>query len=93
MDIRDLWSGGLSLRRLSILVENLPPDAGVWADLHGIARGWTLTDLLLADIFHALSGEPHPSRPSPKAAETTSTVQKLLEQQKRLAAQRGATDG
>jgi hypothetical protein len=91
VDLRDLWRGGLSLRRLSILVENMPADSSVWAVLNGVERGWTLTDFLLADVFHALSGAPHPSRPKPKRKASEDVVSRLLAQRERDRARKEAS--
>ena len=60
IDLADYYRGGLSLRRISVL---------------------------LADLFHAFSGTPHPSRPKPKAASRYSSARARLEAQRaRLAA-------
>ncbi|MEU4568662.1 hypothetical protein [Micromonospora sp. NPDC023956] len=74
VDLADLWAGELSLRRLSAYVANLPAESATWAAEHGVAQGLTPTDLLLADIFHALAGEPHPIKP--RTTEATSSAAK-----------------
>lgn len=78
-----------------MLVAHLPPDSATWAVLNGVEHGWTLTDFLLADVFHALTGEPHPSRPSTakaqKASRDSAKVAALLAQRARLAAQKEAS--
>lgn len=66
IDLGGLWRGELSVRRLVVLVRYLPPDAAVWSEQSGVDFGWSLTDYLLADLFHVLAREPHPARPSPK---------------------------
>lgn len=88
----DLWRGDLSVRRLSVLIAHLPPDSATWAAHHGIPEGWALTDYLLADVYHALTGEEHPARPTrprtsahPQAADL---LARLREQRERLAASR-----
>lgn len=60
MDLRDLWRGDLSLRRLRVLIMALPADS---AYASTITQGWTLGHYLVADVFSALVHEPHPARP------------------------------
>lgn len=64
MDLRDLWRGHLSLRRLRVLVEHLPADSALASV---IGSGWTVRDFLLADIFQAITGEVHYARPQAEA--------------------------
>lgn len=85
VDLADLWRGGLTLRRLSVLVQNLPPGSACWSRVNEVPYGWTLTDFLLADIFHAFAGEPHPSRPKPNPEhEAKEKIGLLLAQRERL---------
>lgn len=88
MDLADLYTGRLSIRRLGVLVRHLPTGSATWAQRHGIPEGWTLTDFLLADIFAALAGEEHPARPSTSraanAARASDLVQRLREQRARM---------
>ena len=53
VDLLDLYRGRLSLRRLRVLINALPPDAAIYRrnDEHG---GWTVTDHLLATVIDAL---------------------------------------
>lgn len=41
----------------------LPVGSATWAAQADVPYGWSLTDLLLTDLFFVLSGEQHPSRP------------------------------
>lgn len=51
-----------------------------------------MTDYLLADVFHALTGEPHPSRPKPsRSSDTKAKIAALIAQRKRLDAQKETT--
>lgn len=84
LDLAELYTGGLSLRRVSVLIANLPAGSAVWSALHNIPYGWTLTDLLLADLFHAVSGEAHPARPTGKK----SNAERAKELAERLKAQK-----
>lgn len=67
MDYRDRWrfdSNGirlLTLRRLLVLLDHLPPGAATVRATGG--SGWSLTDYLVSDVYHALAQTPHPSRP------------------------------
>lgn len=85
LDLVDLWRGRLSLRKLSALVTHLPPGSAVWSTETDLDYGWTLTDILLTDLFHALTGETHPARPKPKKAQkdATSMLEKLKAQRAR----------
>jgi hypothetical protein len=56
------------LRRLSVLVAALPRDSSTARELHGPLADWSTEAVLLADVFHALTGERHPALPKPKAA-------------------------
>jgi hypothetical protein len=44
-------------------VAHLPPDSAT-AQASG-GNGWTRGDYLLADVYHALAGKPHPAAPKP----------------------------
>lgn len=48
-----------------MLVEGLPPGSLTWATRNGIDPGWSTEALLLADVYAALTGQQHPSRPQP----------------------------
>jgi len=88
VDLADLWRGELSLRRLYVLVSQLPIGSSTWAAQIGIPYGWTLTDLLLTDVYHALTGEPHPARPTIRkpgeAARRAGQIARLKAQRERL---------
>jgi hypothetical protein len=47
-------------------VTNLPPDSALGMT---ISDGWTIGDYLFADVFQAITGQPHPARPKPEADE------------------------
>lgn len=61
IDLLDLWRGQLSLRKLNVLVAQLPPDSNTGYALasHDTPvdhlRGWTLPDLLLARLLDELA--------------------------------------
>lgn len=94
VDLAGLWTGELSLRRLSVFIANLPIDSAVWAVENGLPMGATPTDVLLADIFQAVTGQVHPLRPvstAPSSAAKTrheSMAARLRAQRVRVAQQR-----
>lgn len=47
-------------------LKNLPPASATKIALGG--SGWSRVESLSADIFHALTGSPHPSLPKPSDA-------------------------
>ncbi len=53
------------MRRLSVLIAQLPEGSATWAKRAQVPPGWTTQTWLLADLFHAMSGEKHPARPVP----------------------------
>lgn len=85
----DLWRGRLSLRKLAVLIAHLPVGSAVWALSADVPYGWTLTDTLLADIFHILAGEQHPLRPDKRAKEAAEKnnerIARLKQQRERFA--------
>lgn len=67
IDYRDRWRFGpdgrrlLTLRMIAVRVANLPPDAACVIASGG--SGWTRSDFLLAHLYQAFTGEPHPGLP------------------------------
>lgn len=64
VDFADYWRGTLSLRRVSVLLHYSPEDSACKRLDVDLPPGWDVHALLLADLFHAFTGEPHPSRPT-----------------------------
>lgn len=82
---RSLSSGEVSLPFLAACVEHLPPGSAVWAAEHDLPYGWSLSDVLLTDVFHALTGNAHPARAEiTSAARARSAVSRLRAQAARL---------
>lgn len=56
IDIRDLWRGELSWRRLYVIVQNLPPNSAFLVAISGDERNrvWGLNEHLLALLFDAI---------------------------------------
>lgn len=92
--LADVYTGRLSLRRLSVLVAQLPHDSASVRLAADLAPGWDTKAFLLADIFMAVTGKPHPSRPNPKKTGDKSRAARLrraLEAQRKRAAKKEAS--
>lgn len=67
VDYRDRWRGGLTLRRIWVLLRHLPADSPLVRELS--PPSWSITDHLLDDIRMVLTAsdknppKPHPARP------------------------------
>jgi hypothetical protein len=87
LDLAGLYRGELRLRRLSVLLRLLPMDAAtVRALTPADGRDWDVDTYLIADLYHALTGKPHPARPKPKKEPTSATYwrhRRALEAQRR----------
>jgi hypothetical protein len=81
VDLADYWRGELSPRRLSVLIEQLPPDSAT-ARRYSDADGWSRLEFLVSDLFQAFTGEIHPARPKPKTASRYDSLRAALEAQK-----------
>ncbi|WGH21088.1 tail assembly chaperone [Arthrobacter phage Cassia] len=82
VDLADYWRGELSPRRLSVLIQQLPPTSAT-ARHFANADGWDLHAFLLADLFQAFTGELHPARPMPQGPSSRySQLRARLEEQK-----------
>jgi len=87
VSLAEFWQGGMSLRRLYVLVSSLPPGSAVWAIQNGLPPGWSLTDVLLADVYHALTGQRHPAFPESvgeSSDKTSDLVARLKAQRARV---------
>jgi hypothetical protein len=99
VDLTDYYQGRMTMRRLSVLADQLPDGGHVWAAQTGEQPGWSVEALLLADVFWALTGEQHPSRKKSVDARTSSGTRvkdlraRLAEQQTRLTEQRTRKGG
>lgn len=85
VDFADYWRGELSIRRLSVLIHHLPPESACARQLSKTEAGWDVHAYLLSDLYHAFTGNPHPARPKPEAANKStrySTLRKALEAQR-----------
>lgn len=92
VDLDDLWTGRMTIRKFSVLVKHLPRDSATTSALDETAR-WTIEAVLLADLYHAWTGEVHPALPTKqvKAHRHRDLAAKLQEQKARLAAQKEAS--
>lgn len=87
------------MRRLAHLTEYLPSGSAVWCAENGVPYGTTQTDVLLMDVFQALTGEQHPANPRANGSAssddggTRSLVERLREQRERIDAKEGGSHG
>jgi len=75
VDLLDRYRGGLSSRRLAVLIRHLPRDSAVNRDLFGEAADWSVGDHLLAAavdhlaaanwMFSAVNSDEDAARPDP----------------------------
>jgi hypothetical protein len=82
----------LSLRRLHVLIHHLPADSATHIELTG--DGWTLEHYLLAHIFQANAGIPHPALPKTSESEDPIRQKKIEEfkERARIRAEKIAND-
>lgn len=70
-----------------MLVEQLPRESRLMRALVGEPSEWTVDTVLLADLYHAMSGKSHPQRvkvaDSVKANKAAEDRQRLLDQRRR----------
>lgn len=87
VDLGDLYRGGLSIRRLSVLIHNLPAESRL-VQTKAKTGGWDLHAHLLADLYGALAGKAHPGRPKPEgsSARHRDLVRRLQQAKERRAA-------
>lgn len=86
--MRDLKTGEMTLPELASYIEHLPVGSAVWCVEHGMPFGWTLTDVLISDIYAALVGNPHPARAEVvESARVRDAVARLKAQRERLNSQ------
>lgn len=64
-----------------VRIRHLPPDSATQIALGG--AGWTTTDRLLADVFHATAGVPHPALPKIEQPLDVEREQRMAEARKR----------
>lgn len=80
--------GDLTIAELAAYMTYLPPGSAVWAKEHGLPFGWSLTDVLISDLYAAWAGEPHPARTAAesdtRASSAKSKVAALKAQRARL---------
>ena len=73
-----------------VRIRHLPPDAATTLALGG--TGWTLGNHLLADLFHATSGNPHPGLPKAVSGPDPERAKALRAARARAAARQRAID-
>lgn len=84
VDLVDLWRGKLTVRKAAVLLRFLPIEAAVWGELQFGGAGWSTEAYLLADLYSAFAGEPHPDHPAKKHGdrERARHVRERLERQR-----------
>lgn len=71
IDLRDLWRTDeagrprLTLRQVAVRLRWLPPDSPMVLAFGTTDDRWGIGDYLLADLWSAQTGKPHPARPKP----------------------------
>lgn len=108
MDLLDLWRGGLSLRRVSVLLAGLPIESATSRALAPEFIGWTVDSFLLAQVIDTLQaanwqrgGDEHTPRPKPfprpgdvdKDAEFTEHKRRVMERKIAERRQQRALEG
>jgi hypothetical protein len=89
VDYRDRWrfdADGrrrLPLRRIYVLLIHMPYDSPLAIAVNGGKRLYSASDLLLMDVYEALTRRTHPSRPmSPQEAKTRATSEAKIEDER-----------
>lgn len=62
-NLKYLWAGGLTLRRLHVLLTHLPPESPYVRLGQPTDMGTSNLEVLLMDVYGALVGELHPAHP------------------------------
>lgn len=84
-DLAEFFTGGLSARKLLVLVRHLPHDSATVQAMVQDGADWTRDTVLLAGIFRALAGEPHPlERQITAVSVGNRNADRLLAQRQRL---------
>lgn len=79
IDLRDLWRGDLTWRRICVLIRHLPAESD-------LGESWPITALLLSDVLAAWTGKHHPN--DPRIAGSRRRVKAQVEDVKRRAEER-----
>lgn len=91
IDYRDRWRFDaegirrLTLRMILVRLRHLPAESATSLALGG--SGWTIQDYLLAHLYQATAGEPHPSLPK-ESAVVDPAREKAIRRAKQRAAER-----
>lgn len=62
VDLLDVWRGRLSLRKLRVLIENLPPGSAslrAMSELGDEWAGWGLLEVLVGNVYDLLAVQRH----------------------------------
>jgi hypothetical protein len=66
----------LTLREIWVRINDLPGNSAIAAHENNGTPRWGVTEHLLADIWQALSGQPHPSRPKTTARQAITAARR-----------------
>lgn len=67
LDLLDFYRGTLSIRRLGVLVRQLPSESALSRSLNDNEPPWRRTDHLIADLWALWAKEDHPKRAAMEA--------------------------
>lgn len=70
----------LTLREIWVLICDLPGSAAIVAHENGGVPRWGTVEHLLADIWGALAGQPHPGRPKSRAKQAITAARRRATQ-------------
>lgn len=88
IDYRDRWrfdadgNRKLTIRRIGVLLRNLPPDSATHIALGG--SGWTLDNYLVASLWTAITGAPHPALPKVEKVEDPIRLKRIEQSRARM---------
>lgn len=87
VDLLDLYRGGLSPRRLGVLIRHLPADSALVREMHGGRPPWSQLEHLIADLWaltlrinsdKTAAVQDHPTRAAMEAAARAEEKQQRL---------------
>ena len=80
----------LTIRMIADRIKFLPPDSATAIASGG--SGWTTTHVLIMDVFHAITGTPHPARPKAEKPVDPEQAKRVAEFNRRVAERQRAID-
>ena len=80
----DMAAGRLTLRRLWVLLDHMPPGSALSIAIHGAHARWTLTDDLLAAVLSVLQGANWQRSGKGRAPQPVTRPQSKVVEQRKL---------